>query len=227
VTFGQESKDEMATLTFGVTTADLAARRRLAEASLRRDLEKNGWDAMLWVQLATVLREQGRPGEALEAVREALQRQPANAAAHCEHGLCLEVSRDVDGAERAYREALRIDEEQSIAAMQLGGILGRSGRTEEAIGLFERALRAHPNLALLHSNAATAYFVLGKFDVAETHYRRSLQLDAANFGAWLNLGRVLAQTGRKDEARTALQRAAQLRPGDAAVARALDELGRQ
>lgn len=226
VTFGQESQDEMATLTFGVTTSDLADRRRLAEASLRRDLEKNGWDPFLWVQLAGVLREQGRQPEALDAVREALQRQPENAVAQCELGLCLEVARDVEGAERAFREALRLDSEQSIACIQLGTMLGRSGRTGQAIELFEAALVAHPNLAPLHNNLATAYFALGRHDRAEGHYRRALDLDATQFGAWFNLGRVLAEVGRKDEARTALQRALALRPGDAAAAKALAELGR-
>jgi len=226
VTFGQQSEDEMATLTFGVTTRDLGDRRRLVEASVRRDLEKNGWDPNLWLQLAAALREQGRNGEAVAAVREALARQPDNAAAQCELGLCLEARADLEGAERAFRDALRLDDDQDLARMQLGAILARSGRTEPAIELFERALAAHPNLAALHNNLATAYFVLDRLDRAEVHYRRTLAIDDQYFAAWFNLGRVLAQAGRKGEARTALQRAAALRPGEPAVVQALAELER-
>ena len=136
-------------------------------------------------QLAGVLREQGRNGEAIEASREVLARQPENAAAQCELGLCLEVARDLEGAERAFRGALRLDDGQSVASGQLGGILARSGRSEEAAGLFEKALATHPDVAPLHNNLATAS-VAGSCSnraICPRRSRRSRSAFAAS-GSW-------------------------------------------
>ncbi|MFY9344409.1 MAG: hypothetical protein WAT39_18090, partial [Planctomycetota bacterium] len=47
VRYGQDSTDEMASLTLQVTTADVAARLVLGEAGLRRDLQRAGYDGAL------------------------------------------------------------------------------------------------------------------------------------------------------------------------------------
>jgi tetratricopeptide (TPR) repeat protein len=140
--------------------------------------------------------------------------------------MCHELSQQIDEAVRDYEQALARDPALGLAHAQLGTIDARAGRTEAAIARFEQALATHPNMPALHQNLATACFTLDRLALAETHYRRALELDPRYFNAQFGLGRVLAKVGKRDEARAALQRAEALRPGDAAVAQALRELER-
>ncbi|MCA8947923.1 MAG: tetratricopeptide repeat protein [Planctomycetes bacterium] len=224
VRFGQESKDEMATLTLQFTTADLDARRALAEASLRRDLEKLGFDAHLLLQLTGLLREMGRNDEALRTIALVREREPDNAEALYELGMCLLTAERPADAERAFAECLQRNAGQNGARIQLANLLARSGRTAAAIALFEAALAAAPRVAPLHGNLATAYYSEGRLADAERHYRAALELDGDYFNAWFLLGRVLVDQGRKTEGRDALLRAQRLQPGNAAVEQALRAL---
>lgn len=225
VGFGQESTDEMGTLTLMVTVADRAERLRLAEACHVRDLEKAPRDSGLRLRLAGIRREMGRSADALAAVQEVLQRAPDDVAAWFELGLCHEKGGNVEAAERAYGEALQRDPGHGGAHLQFGSMIAPRGRTKEAIVHFEAALRALPNVPLLHCNLGTARFVEGDLLAAERSYRRALELDGNYTNAMFLLGRVLLQQGRKAEARVFLQRAAKARPGDAAIQKALAEAG--
>ncbi|MCR9247719.1 MAG: tetratricopeptide repeat protein [bacterium] len=225
VAFGQESTDEMATLTLQLTTADLDARRELAAASLRRDIEKVGAQAGLLLQLTGVLRELGRFEEAFGVCDRVRQAEPGNAMAWFEFGRCLIGLRRLEDAERALRESLRLDPSHDMSRIELGSVLARSGRTKAAIGLFEQALKTSPGFSELHNNLATAYYSEGRLRDAERHYRRALQIDETYFNSWFLLGQVLLDQKRKPEARDALLRAQKLRPGFPPLEQALQQLG--
>lgn len=64
--------------------------------------------------------------------------------------------------------------------------------------------RLLPTEADLGAQEAMQEELGGDLSDAETKYREALQADAANRGARLGLGRVLAETGRDDEAREVL-----------------------
>lgn len=226
VQLGDRSVDEMGTLTLQLTTADLADRRALGEASLRRGLEKRPGDAATTIELASLLRETGRVDQALASIASLCAREPRNADALCERGHCLAVAGQVEAAETAYAECLRLDPGQGTARVQLANILLRTGRVPSAIALYEEALQRGPESASLHNNLATACMASGQLERAEQHFKRTVELDPGFFQAWLNLGRVLAAAGRTGEAKAALLRAAALRPGDERTQQALQQLGR-
>ncbi|HEX5050851.1 MAG TPA: tetratricopeptide repeat protein [Planctomycetota bacterium] len=227
VQFGQQSTDEMGTLTLMVTVAGREQRSLLLRAAARRDLEKNPDAWNVWLRLAHLEREAGNLPEALDAAQRAGRMQPDLADPWVELGMCQEAAGRLDEAERDYRQALARDPGQGLAHGQLGGLLARAGHTEAAVRELEQALVTLPNMPTLHNNLATAYFVLDRLKEAETHYRRALELEPGYFNAQFNLGRVLAQMGRLADARAALQRADSLRPGDAAVKQALGDLDRR
>jgi Flp pilus assembly protein TadD len=226
VKFGQQSTDEMGTLTLTVTTQNRDQRLELERAATLRDLEKvgNAWN--VWLRLAGVERERRDLPAAMAAARRARDLEPGLGQPWLELGMCHELSQQIDEAVRDYEQALARDPALGLAHAQLGTIDARAGRTEAAIARFEQALATHPNMPALHQNLATACFTLDRLALAETHYRRALELDPRYFNAQFGLGRVLAKVGKRDEARAALQRAEALRPGDAAVAQALRELER-
>ena len=226
VKFGQQSTDEMGTLTLTVTTRNRADRLELERGATLRDLEKVERACNVWLKLARIERERGDLQAALAAAKRAHDLEPGLGLPWLELGMCHELAAQLDEAVRDYEQALARDPALGLAHVQLGGIEARAGRTEAAIAHFEQALATHPNMPTLHHNLATACLALDRLDAAETHFRRALELEPRYFNAQFLLGRVLAKAGRKDEARAALQRADALRPGDAAVLAALRELDR-
>ncbi|MGC6486954.1 MAG: tetratricopeptide repeat protein [Planctomycetota bacterium] len=226
VQFGQESTDEMATLTLSVTVAEPAHRAALALASVDRDLEKlpRAWN--LLVQKARLERARGRLGVARDCIERACEISPGAPEVWFERGMVGEAQRRPEEAERSYREALRVDPGHGPSHLQLGAICGRRGDSASALGHFGAALRALPNSPEAHQNFATANFASERLDVAERHYRAALRLAPGYFNARLNLGRVLLVQGRRSAAARELERAAALRPGTPIVEQLLEKARR-
>ena len=225
VRFGQESADEMGTLTLMVTAADAAQRLQLAEACHGRDVEKCPADARLLLRLAGIRRELGKAAAAIADVQRAIGLRPDDPEGYYELGVCHERAARATEAEGAYRQALALAPQHAWANLQLGGLLARAQHTKAAIGHFEAALATLPNLALLHCNLGTAHFVDGDLLAAEARYRRAISLDPGYGNAHFLLGRLLLQAGRRDEARTCLQQARRLLPDHAGVKVALEQVG--
>jgi Flp pilus assembly protein TadD len=225
VRFGQASEDEMGTLTLMLTTDPGRPRLQLAAAVWQHDCAKCPRDPGLWRKLAGVQRELGQDREALASLAAAMERAPEHPETYYELGMCHERAGRFDAAERAYRAALRTAPDHGGSNLQLGGLLARAGQTEPAIRCFELALQSLPNLPLLHCNLGTAYFAKGDLAAAEARYRRALALDDRYVNAWFLFGRMLAAQGRRDPARSALQRALQLAPGHPGAQAAWRELG--
>ena len=225
VRLGDRSTDEMGNLTLQLITKDHAQRRQLGEASVRRDLEKLGYDSALLLELAMLQREGQRVAEALATIETVRSREPDNANALRELAVCLTAAGRRAEAEQAYGECLRLDPSQNVARVQLGSLMLSSGRYADAIRIYQEALQFDPEMAGLHNNLATAFLGSNDLTRAEQHYQQAVQLDPTVFPAWFNLGRVLAATGRKEDARAALQRALQLRPAEPRALEAMRQLG--
>lgn len=101
---------------------------------------------------------------------------------------------DAAAAERAYREALRIDPGHVHSHLNLGAMLCESSRCPEALALYDQALAqglAHP---LLHFNRAVALEDMGRLEAAIAAYRDALALDPTLADAHYNLARLLEKT---------------------------------
>ncbi|MCK5945545.1 MAG: tetratricopeptide repeat protein [Planctomycetes bacterium] len=217
VRFGQESRDEMGTLTLSVTVRSPQERDSLQLASVERDLEKlpRAWNLLM--RKAQLLRARRDFAAAQRAIDRACQISPGSPDVWFERGLLAEFRQQPEQAERDYQRALRVDPNHAMAHMQLGTMCGRRGDDAGALRHFAAAVEALPNSPAAHQNFATANFAGGRLDVAERHYRRAIALDPTYFHAQLNLGRVLMAAGNEAEARRALERAAELRPGQQVV----------
>ena len=51
-----------------------------------------------------------------------------------------------------------------------------SGKIEDAIALYKKAIEIRPNYARAHSNLAVAYYSGGQYDLAITHCDRAVEL---------------------------------------------------
>jgi tetratricopeptide (TPR) repeat protein/peroxiredoxin len=104
----------------------------------------------------------------------------------------------------------------------LGLLSAREGRTEEAIGYFDQALRLSPDHVVALENLGSAYRQLKQWDDARKAFERALAVSPNDPEANYGLGMVFAQTDDTARALEHLQRALQSRPS---YPEALNNLG--
>lgn len=96
---------------------------------------------------------------------------------------------DQQGAEAAYREAIRLEPGQSEASVALAGLYQKSGKRDQAIGLLDSALGTQKS-ATAYSLRGVILQSKGDFQGARQAYEQALAIDpqysvAANNLAWI------------------------------------------
>ncbi len=99
-----------------------------------------------------------------------------------------------------------------VAHNNLGSVLFREGKREEAIGQWEQALRIKPDYADPHSNLGVALEQAGNPQEAIRQYEQALRIDPDYANAHYNLGVTLARLGKPQEAIRHWEQALQIRP---------------
>ena len=126
--------------------------------------------------------------------------------------------------------ALRADESNAAAANNLGDLLARQGRFDEAITWFQRALAIDPELGAARTNLARALLVTNQLAESAAVWRRLVTDQPDNAAAWDGLARstlVDSPEGGATAARRAVKLAAD-NPGFLeTLARALGTSGAQ
>jgi Tfp pilus assembly protein PilF len=97
----------------------------------------------------------------------------------------------------------------------------RSAVQPQNLAGYEAMLRADPNNATLHDDAALLYVEAGNLERAAAHFAESARLRPDSAPAVYNLGLILLRQGKRDDARKDFQRAAALDPGYANAYRSL------
>lgn len=121
-----------------------------------------------------------------------------------------------DAAERAYRELLEREPAFGDALNCYGILLMQSGRADEALALFLRAVAGDAKQAPFRLNMARAALRVGRPDLALEAADAALEL-APNANAWLLRGVALRDLDRLEEARAAFRKGVQKHPGDLAL----------
>jgi tetratricopeptide (TPR) repeat protein len=109
-------------------------------------------------------------------------------------GEVLEAS-DLRAAEDAYRQALALNPAHADTYLNLGALLCEGKRCEEAVTLFDEAVRRYPEEALLHFNRAVALEDQGRVRDAIAGYEAALRLDPELADAHYNAARLHEQMG--------------------------------
>jgi tetratricopeptide (TPR) repeat protein len=135
-----------------------------------------------------------------------------NHVAHHNLASALALAGDTAGAERHYREALRIDPGHAPARSALGVLLMDAGRLAEAREQQERALSLEPGSPDVRYNLALVLARMGEADAAAARYGEALRLDPSLGPAHYNWGNLLAEKGRWAEAEARYREAVRLMP---------------
>lgn len=99
-----------------------------------------------------------------------------------------------------------------MAYNNLGALLFDAGKTQEAIGYYEQALRVKPDHAEASYNLGNAYWQQGKRHKAMECYAKALQSSPKNAAAHYNLANALADAGQLQEAVVHYETALQIDP---------------
>ncbi|MCR5879843.1 tetratricopeptide repeat protein [Phenylobacterium sp. J367] len=105
---------------------------------------------------------------------------------------------DLVGAERAYRAALAAGPNVN-ALGNLGLLLWRTGRLEEAEATLRAAAEAAPEMAALHYNLGRFLHSVERFPEAEARLREAIRLDPGLPNARLDLGNLQLAMGQLSE----------------------------
>jgi len=137
-----------------------------------------------------------------------------NTLAHMNLARALAARGDAGGAERHYREAIRIRPQDADARTGLGVLLMQQGRVLEALDEHEQARRLNPASADAVFNLGAAEARLGRTGQAAEHYALALRLNPRLSPAHYNWGNLLAAQGRWAEAESHFAESARLQPED-------------
>ncbi len=141
-----------------------------------------------------------------KAATEARATRALDSAEWFDLALDLETVGEVARAKEAYREALRVDDKNADAHINIGRLLLESGDAASAERHFRKALFARPDDAIGNYNIALALEELAREDEALLHYQRAVKLDPTFADAHYNLAMLYERGGNERAALRHLSR---------------------
>jgi adenylate cyclase len=153
-----------------------------------------------WLGLGRSPRESIEKG--LELAQKALVIDDSMPAAHGYLSLFYTLKREYEKSIAEAERALALEPGSSIRLNQYGMSLMYGGRAEEAIPVFQKAIRLNPlgESSLFH-NLGHAYRVTGRFEEAVSAYKKAIQRSPNNIFAHHGLAVTYIFLGRENEAR--------------------------
>ena len=212
VRFGNRSSDEMATLTLQVVPEHEGDAARLREAVMRGRLARHPENWFARNVLSTALKSQGRTGEALSHVEEAIRLHPGHPQLRYNRAnILLELDR-IEEAIEEYSRTLAIDPDHPKANNNLAIAYQRLGDYAAAERHYRRQLTVTPMDARAHANLGTALFDERRLGAADEAFARALELDPRWVPALEGRGDVARARNRLDDAERYYQRALEREP---------------
>jgi Flp pilus assembly protein TadD len=150
-----------------------------------------------------------------------LAAQPQDYRLHDALGSAYRLRGDSAGAEREWREALRLEPNNVQTLDSLGALYAQRQRFDQALPLLTQALRLNPHDAQAHLDLGAAFAETGKLDRAEEQFRAAVLLSPMNFRAHNLLGKIYFDSQRLAEAEQQFRQSLQCEPNLAAY----DHLG--
>jgi tetratricopeptide (TPR) repeat protein len=133
-----------------------------AEVAYRRALELDPLAQEPIKRLFDLYRKEGKLNLLIPALQSAVQKNPDSAFHSNFLALTLEQTGHGKEAEETYRRALKADPEHTSALVNLGVLLARQRRLDEAIPLFRRALSGDPSSVEARVGLGAALGIQGK-----------------------------------------------------------------
>lgn len=198
----------------------------LAASSMRRLLDVAPDSVWGHQAAAEALDSQGNYDLAVVEYRKVLAEQPGRPGVHYSIARAIQRSGGKAGSEAdaiaEFRDELRIDPSNALAAYELGEIYRKSGRLDDALELFRQAVRHRPDFGLGRIGLGRVLRELEDLSEARTHLEAATRLAPDNEVARYQLASVYRGLGDLDSARRemeAFQRLQARQSGDSEAGR--------
>ena len=190
--------------------ASLAERAKVAaEAAARLDPEL----PEAQITAARVLRETGRPAEALPILRKVLETDSGNVEAVAALASALYGAKDAAGAEATWKRLVEMRTTSWSSHKDLAGFFFRENRYADAAREYQRAIDLNPAVYGLHYSLAAVRIREGRFDDAIGALKKSIDIKPSSL-AYSNLGACQYLLGAFPEAADSFGMAITLTPGN-------------
>jgi len=213
VRWGNRSSDEMATLTLQVVPEQPAHAHQLREAVMRSRLERDPEDWFAHSGLSKALDAQGRTGEALRHIRQAIRLRPRHPELYYNLANTLMALGRPDRAIMAYERALALEPDHPKAHNNLAVALQSRGELARAVDHYREQIATSPMDALPRANLGAALLEQGRLEAAEQEFRHALVLDPSSVTALEGRGDLARARGRLDDAERLYRQALVAEPG--------------
>ncbi len=167
---------------------------------------------------------QGAPS--VEACRKKVAADPKDAEAQNDLGWALRQNGDLNGAEAALRESIKLKDDQPFAHSNLSVVLLDKGKKEEALQEAKRAATLDSKNPIYHVVYGNAMLANGDAKGAIAEYKTAIGQRSDYENAYYNLGRALHEDGQTLEAKLALGQAIDLDPDDVRAMNLLDAISK-
>jgi predicted CXXCH cytochrome family protein len=184
-----------------------------AELTLRRVTTMAPQDAGAWGILGQVLSAEHKAAEAKAAFNKGVATDPELVDLHNSFASFLFASGDFEGAEKEFREALRLQPGVPKAQANLASLLAQRGATAEARLHFEESIRLKPDFAAARLNYARLLLSSDESAEAAKQLQAAIVVDANLADAHQLLGSLFYTKGDLEGAERELQSAVNLQPG--------------
>ena len=159
-----------------------------------------------------------KPADAVKPPAERTERPFLDAAGK---GATAYMAGDYTSALEQYRAAVERNPQDAESLSNLGQVLVRMNKADEALQYFQRAVSILPDRWAYQFNLARALGLLGRLDESVTAYRRAQQLFPDDYVTTFNLALTLHKRGDEEGAVEQYQKAIALQPEDASFRLAL------
>jgi tetratricopeptide (TPR) repeat protein/predicted O-methyltransferase YrrM len=189
-----------------------ARRYAAALALIDKALEASPRDPSLLFARGSTLFAWGRFIEARVCLQEVLRHDVRNADASVKLGWACVWTGKLDEALDAMRRATGLRPDDWAAHFGAGSVLRAQKQVAAGVASFERALELDPDSPHCLSNLVACEIEQGHLDAAEHYARRAIALDFRSASAWSDMGMVLCEQERFDDAISAFERAREMMP---------------
>jgi tetratricopeptide (TPR) repeat protein/Tol biopolymer transport system component len=169
-----------------------------AKRSFRRGLEIEPENVDLRNALGWTLFQEGQSAKAIAEYERALAVDAENVKANNNIALALTELGKLDRAASHFERSLAVEPKAEIYS-DLGFVLDRQGKGEEAVENYHKALELDPECASAHINLAVSLLRRDRLDEAAAHYESALRVKPTA-ETHNGLGFVLSKQGKVDEA---------------------------
>src|SRR5829696_2974367 len=183
----------------GFSNEKLGKHAEALEASKKAVSLRPSAESYFNIGLASFYLKQYR--DAAEAYRQSIKLDPYNAAdAYYALGLVYRDWGKADEEIHAYKQAIKLRPDYTVAYERLGSRYLRSKKFNEAVEIFRQLSTLKPGDAIAPNNMGEAFFEMNRFNDAVEAFRQSIRLKPDYGKAYYNLGKCLLAMGNRDAA---------------------------